>query len=65
MVNDFEINPKVETLQDFVLPYMIGDSVKCMEILTANNVPFAAAANAIVMNLLFQNKMNQAAQFSK
>ena len=63
MVSEFEIIPKVETIQDYVLPYMVGDSTKCMEMLTNSNVPFAAAANAMVTTLLYQIKLDKAASF--
>ncbi|XP_014230719.1 leucine-rich PPR motif-containing protein, mitochondrial [Trichogramma pretiosum] len=64
MTNDFDVTPSVLTIKDYVLPYMMGDSVTNAKMLMDNNVPFGIIANAIVNHLISSMKLVDALKFT-
>lgn len=60
-MQEFKLNPNVETIRDYVLPNLKGDSVDIISKLTKANVSSGTAASSLAYTLLLQGKIAEAA----
>lgn len=65
MVLEFQINPSVFTLKNYVLPYMEGKPEDLLFPLVHRLVNIETASNAILLKLLSENKIREAVRFSE
>ncbi|KAF7988527.1 hypothetical protein HCN44_001100 [Aphidius gifuensis] len=63
MINDFNIMPSLETLKEYVIPYMFGTYENIMAALREINIPKENAANAIFGRLIYERKLRNAVMF--
>lgn len=64
MINDYEINPNVDSLRHYILPYMIKNGVSGIQIineLQLLGIPSGTTTHALVLHLLFEKDIRQAA----
>lgn len=64
MTYDFEIKPSIYLLKEYIIPYMIDDEVSNSVTLINNNLQFSSVVNAMILYLLEEEKIQQAAKFS-
>lgn len=60
-MHEFKLNPNNETIRDYVLPNLKGDSAEIISKLTKANVSTGAAACSLAHKLLTQGKIAEAA----
>ncbi|KAK0177466.1 hypothetical protein PV328_001517 [Microctonus aethiopoides] len=63
MINDFKLQPSMETLRDYVIPYMIGTWKTVVDTLESLSIPMQNISWAIVSRLLYEKKMKNAGMF--
>lgn len=59
---EFKLNPSAETIRDYVLPYLKGDSAEIISKLTRANVSIGTAACSLAHRLLIEGKIAEAAE---
>lgn len=63
MVDEFDLNPNLETVKDYVLPKMKSDDpLKWIELLRDNGISSMIAVRSVLHNLLQENRFLEASQ---
>lgn len=61
-MQEFKVNPNTETIRDYVLPNLKGDSAEIISKLTRANLSVATAACSLAHRLLIEGKIAEAAE---
>lgn len=65
MIFEFKIQPSIYLLNEYILPYMKDNIEKAQYLFVLSQVRMAVYSNAIVIYLLTENRIRDAAKFSK
>lgn len=63
-MQEFNLTPNTETIRDYVLPHLKGNSAEIIEKLRNANITVAAAACSLVHSLLLKDKIDEAASIA-
>ncbi|KAL7302489.1 hypothetical protein TKK_0005133 [Trichogramma kaykai] len=63
MIFEFQINPGITTLRNYVLPHINGTSENLLSFFVDSQVNENTASNAILSHLLYNDKIQEAVQF--
>lgn len=65
MVNDFNVLPCIDTVTDYVLPFIFGQTSDVRNLLMKHNISETMINNAYVLLLLKKKKITEAGIYSK
>lgn len=65
MISQFEMQPMIRTVKEYIVPYMVNNPVNNLSILIDNGLTYRNATNAIFIDLLQKHKTQQALNFRK